>query len=247
MQKNILTEIQELKRVITLLIGVSDLPFEEQFSKPALDKAAKQFQKLNIERGDWVSESDFNKYIKKASYGSGKFIITQFKFTNYFKKGNTHYFNKLSLIELANALKERNIDFERYRELVEDQTKFKKSLTSAAENKKGKRKSFEIEDNLKDITTSPIPPPPAETIRQDLIRLKEDFFKLKFSDYIDIYKNNHAMLKFMYHFEKYLEQGLKKRCKKWCEDFNYANNALEQITNKIEIFIPVAEDDMFEL
>ena len=44
------------------------------------------------------------------------------------------------------------------------------------------------------------------------------------------------MLKYIYHFEKYLEPGLKNRCRKWCEDFNYANHALELITGKKEKF-----------
>ena len=52
MQKELLAEIKELKIAISTLIGTSDLHPEEQFSKEALDKAAKQFQKLSIERGE---------------------------------------------------------------------------------------------------------------------------------------------------------------------------------------------------
>lgn len=51
----------------------------------------------------------------------------------------------------------------------------------------------------------------------------------------------------IYWFEKYLEPGLKKRCKKWCEDFNYANHAIEEVTKKKETFIPVQEEDMIQL
>jgi len=45
------------------------------------------------------------------------------------------------------------------------------------------------------------------------------------------------MLKHVYFFQKYLEPGLKRRCQKWCEDFNYANHALELITGKKEKFV----------
>lgn len=55
------------------------------------------------------------------------------------------------------------------------------------------------------------------------------------------------MMKFIYHFEKYLEPELKKRCKKWCDNFNYANNALEAVTKKNETFKPVKEENMIEL
>jgi 2-keto-4-pentenoate hydratase/2-oxohepta-3-ene-1,7-dioic acid hydratase in catechol pathway len=89
--------------------------------------------------------------------------------------------------------------------------------------------------------------PEASVIREDIKRLKEEFFQYKLSDYIDIYKDNYAMTKFIYHFEKYLEPGLKRRCKKWCDDFNYANHALEEVTKKKEKFIPVKDEDMIQL
>lgn len=50
MEKEILSEIKQLKAAISKLIGTADLPAKEQFSTEALDKAAKQFQKLSIER-----------------------------------------------------------------------------------------------------------------------------------------------------------------------------------------------------
>ena len=55
------------------------------------------------------------------------------------------------------------------------------------------------------------------------------------------------MTKFIYHFEKYLEPVLKRRCKKWCDDFNYANHSLEEVTKKKEKFIPVKDEDMIQL
>ena len=249
MQKELLAEIKELKTAISTLIGTSDLLPEEQFSKEALAKAAKQFQKLSIEKGEWVSDSDITKYIKNAHYRAGVFIIREFNFTNYFKSGRTFFFNKKDLIALAKELKERNVNLGRYMEYIDDQVRFKKSLAIAADNNKGKskKKSFKIPADLKDFNTSPVKMPSADIIREDIKRLKEEFFQYKLSDYVDIYKDNYAMMKHIYWFEKYLEPGLKKRCRKWCEDFNYANHAIEEVTKKKEIFIPVQEEDMIQL
>ena len=53
MQKQILSEIKELKSLLAKIIGTSDLPVEQQFSIEAVDKAAKEYQNLAIERGYW--------------------------------------------------------------------------------------------------------------------------------------------------------------------------------------------------
>lgn len=247
MEKQLMSEIKLLRSVISELIGTSDLPIKQQFSKEALDKAAKDFRNLSIERGDWVSDSDINKYIKNASYRAGKFIIEEFKFTNYFRRGHTLYLNKKSLLALGKELKSRNIDLGRYIEFRDDQDKFQNYLVKAKENKKLKKRPYEIEDDVRDITTSAIPNPSAHRIRDHIKQLKEQFFKESLSDYIDIYKSNYAVLKSMYYFEKYLEPGLKSRCRKWCEDFNYANKALQLVTKKKDTFIPVPEDVMIQL
>ena len=94
MENKLLSEIKELKAAISILIGTSDLHPKDQFSKEALDKAAKQFQKLSIERGEWISDGDIHKYIKKAHYRAGSFIIREFNFTNYFRRGQSYFFNK---------------------------------------------------------------------------------------------------------------------------------------------------------
>lgn len=46
-------------------------------------------------------------------------------------------------------------------------------------------------------------------------------------------------MKFIYPFQKYIDPQIKRRCKKWCDDLNYANHALELITKKKETFIPL--------
>ena len=81
-----------------------------------------------------------------------------------------------------------------------DQEKFKKYLETADQNKGGKKKkkSFEINGDIRDVTTSPAKPPAPELIREDIARLKDEFFANKLSEYIDIYGGNHAMLKTIY-------------------------------------------------
>lgn len=249
MQNELLSEIQGLKAVITRLIGTSDLPPEQQFSREALDKAAKQFQKIIIERGEWVEDRDICRYIKNSSYQAGTFIRQEFGFTNYFKRGHTYYYNKKDLIALGKELKDRNINLGRYIEYIHDLAKFKKNIADAAENKnrKRKKKSFQLPYNLGDITTSPPKMPSATIISEDIKRLKEEFFQHNLSDYIDIYRDTYAMMKSIYHLQKYLDPELKKRSKKWCENFNYANYALEVVTKKKEKFVPFREEDMIQL
>jgi hypothetical protein len=89
--------------------------------------------------------------------------------------------------------------------------------------------------------------PSPEIIKEDLNLLKEEFFHLKLSEYIDIYNENYAMMKYAYYFDKYLNPMLKNRSKKWCQDFNYANEALAIVTGKKEKFVPVKEEDMIQL
>lgn len=249
MQDELLLEIKQLRNALTYILGVSELPEGQQFSKESLDKVAKEFQKLRIERGEWISDSDISKYIKSAGYGAGNFIREKFNFTNYFKYGRTYYYNKSDIIALGKELKERNVSLNRYIEFIESRDRFKKNIEDARRNNKGKHKgkSFKLSSEVRDVQTSPATLPDASVIRNDIKRLKEEFFQNKFGDYVDIYRNYYAMLKHIYFFEKFLEPGLKRRCKKWCDDFNYANNALEMVTKKKEEFIPVKEDDMIQL
>jgi hypothetical protein len=55
------------------------------------------------------------------------------------------------------------------------------------------------------------------------------------------------MVKFVYHFDKYLSPELKKRSRRWCENFNYANDALKLLTKKKDVFVPVKEEEMIQL
>lgn len=109
------------------------------------------------------------------------------------------------------------------------------AATTTPGSRKSKAKPFIFPKGVKNITTTDIPKPDPEIVRQHLAQLKAAFKTAKLTTYIDFYKGTHAMLKYIYHFEKYLEPGLKRRCQKWCEDFNYANHALELITGKREV------------
>ena len=102
MQKQILSELKELRLLISKLIGSSDLPENEQFSPQMLEKAAKEFKKLSIARGEWITKSELYKYFKQAHYGSGKFIRDKFGFANYFKQGKTCFYNKTDIVVPVN-------------------------------------------------------------------------------------------------------------------------------------------------
>lgn len=227
MEPQILKEIQEIRKSLSIIIGSYDLPVDQQFSKDTLDKAAEQFRKMSIERCEWITEYDIHKIIRKAPYICGKFIIEHFHFTHYFVRGRTTYFNRKTLMALNLELKERNINLERYMDLLKDKENFEKLVESTKQ--KGKlKKRFQIPDGLRDIDTRSYPPPSEDIILNHIANLKEELEKLKMTEYIDIYDDNYAMFKFVYHFDRYLEAGLKRRCRKWCDDFNYANNALKE-------------------
>jgi hypothetical protein len=249
MQSQITTELKELKLLLSKLIGSSDLPSKEQFSPQIIDKAAREFKKLSIARGEWITEGELYKYFKDAHYGSGKFIRDKFGFSNYFKQGKTTYYNKTDIVALSKELKQRNVNLTRYMELKQDQENFKKKLADAVSNKKASKlkKSYQLPDDLYDIDTSEPPRPSVELVKEDIKRLEEEFFQHKLGDHVDIYKSNYAMVKFEYSFSKYLNNEIKQRCRKWCENFNYANHALELLTNKKVSFIPIKEEGMIQL
>jgi hypothetical protein len=245
MQKQILSELKELKSILTQLVGTADQPGQDQFSKEALAKASKLFIRMAAQRGEWVKEDELGKYIK-ADWRAGSFIRSEFGFNACIKDGHYYLYNKKALQKLGVELKARNIDLKRYMEYKRSESDFQKKLSANKKSFKGKR-TYEMPSDLKNITTSSPPILDVEIVKKDLERLKAEFFELKMAEYIDIYRGNHAMVKFIYHFEKYIEPQIKRRCKKWCEDFNYANHALELITKKKETFIPIKEEDMIQL
>ncbi len=245
MHAQILSELKGLKSIMAQLIGTAEQPPQDQFSKEALAKASKLFLKMAAQRGEWVKENELYKYIK-ADWKAGSFIRSEFGFNACIKNGRSFLYNKRALQKLGQELKARNIDLSRYMEYRRSDVEFQKKLSA---NKKVtiSKRPYKLPSDLKDITTSPPPTPDVALVKADLENLKNEFFKFKMIEYIDIYRNNHAMVKYVYYFEKYLDPQVKRRCKKWCDDFNYANHALELITKRKEVFIPVKEEDMIQL
>ena len=247
--QEILLEIKELRKVIAQLVGHPDPSIQAPFSSDALNKAAKEFQKLNIERGEWIEEYHIDKYIKKAPYNAGKFIREELGFTSFFKRGSRYYYYRQDLIALATELKNRNIDLGRYIELKEDQARFEKYYKGFFDTtaKKKKRKIYYLPPYFKDIITSPPKLPEVAIVREDLKQLKQEFFEHKLSEYIDIYKGNYAMLKHLYPYRRYIAADILKRARNWCDHFNIANQVLQEITRKKEVFIPVPPEDQIQL
>jgi hypothetical protein len=233
----ILRELQDLKAVLATVIGTADRVGEDRFSTEALNEAAKLFKKMSIERGDWVSEDDLPKYLGPCPWRAGEFIRKEFDFTSWVKKGHGYRYLKKDLEVLGQELKTHNINLERYKEFLDDKAAFDKKAAKQPAAAIPKSKSYAFPKGVKNITTTEIPKPNPELVRQDLAQLKQAFKDGKYEAYIDIYKGTHAMLKHIYYFQKYLEPGLKRRCQKWCEYFNYANRALELITGKKEKFV----------
>ena len=231
MEDKVLSEIKQIRKLLSEIVGTTDLPESQKFSKEAISKAAKEFRKLSIERGKYIPSDEISKIIKHAPWHSGKTIIEKFEFTNYFKRGSTFYFNRQDLIRLNKELKKRNINMGKYCELLNDQEKFRKYVNSIVLPKGRKtRIHFRIPDDLRDIFSKPYSAPTEELVRKEIDTLMEEFKKFDLSEYIDLYYGKtYAMFKYDYSFDRYLKPELKKFCKDWSFKFNYANTALKRI------------------
>ena len=231
MEDKILTEIKQIRKLLSELVGTTDLPVRQKFSKEAIAKAAKEFRKLSIERGEWIPSHDIDKIIKHAHWNSAKIIIENFEFNNYFKRGSTLYFNRKDLIELGKELKKRNINFGKYYELLSDKEKFRKYIQAIILPKGRKtRNHFKIPEGLRDIFSKPYSAPTEELVRKEIETLMEEYKKFDLSEYIDLFeRRTYAMFKYDYSFDRYLKPELKKFCKDWSFKFNYANTALKRI------------------
>jgi len=94
MEDKVLTEVRQIRRLLSEIIGTENKPVKEKFSKEAISKAAKEYRTISIKRGEWLSGSDIRNVIKHAPNYPAKLIIEKFKFTNYFKRGHTLYLNR---------------------------------------------------------------------------------------------------------------------------------------------------------
>ncbi len=187
-EERILAEAKQIKKVSSDLVGTSDKPAIEKYSIEALDKAAKEFRKLSVERGQWIPGSKIDKVIRHAPWYVGKLLIEHFEFSNYFKRGSTYYFNRKDLLELKSELQKRNIDLKKYCELHEDQVKFRKYI-AFIQLPKGKRshQHFRIPENLRDIFSKPYSAPIEELVKNERNVLFEEYNKFDLSEYVDLF------------------------------------------------------------
>lgn len=230
MGDQILEEIRKMWLIIAEFIGSSELQEKDQFSKETLEKAAKEFRKFSIQRKSWVKESDIDKYIKNAPSETGPFIRKYFDFKSYFKQGNDYYYNKRQLLLLRDELKERKVDLSQYIRYSFQKKNFNKLIEAAKGNSKLKKKHFTLPDDIWNIpAASKAQPPPVEKVKEHIELLKQDFLQKSYSDYIDIIRDEFAIVKVMYRVEKYIDPRLLKNCEKWVNDFNYANEALDEL------------------
>ncbi len=57
MENQVIKELQEIKQILARMLGTIDLPANQRFSSEAIDKVAKEFQKMTAERGEWLEAS----------------------------------------------------------------------------------------------------------------------------------------------------------------------------------------------
>ena len=91
-EDKILSELKQLRMLFTVLLGTEDIPVKEKFSRAAIIKAASEFKKMQVDRGEWIASGDVDEIIKHAPYNPAKMLIEEFNFKNYFKRGSTPVF-----------------------------------------------------------------------------------------------------------------------------------------------------------
>ncbi len=226
--EKLFNEMKQLRLLLAKVVGTQDLPKREQFSKEAIKKASLEFRKLQTERGEWIEDYEISKVIRSAGFRSGRFIIEKFGFKNYFKRGHQYFFNRKDLMALNKELKARKIHLGTYMKLEEDKEKFHKFLSELKQGKK-RRPKYKIPEQLENICTQPYNHPPKEKVLKHLDDLMQEFEKDKLVEFIDIFQESYAMVKHIYHFDRYIDPSIRRKCNKWCFEYNYAQNALAEI------------------
>jgi len=181
-EDQILSELKQLKRLFTVMLGTEDLPAKEKFSRTAIVKASIEFKKMQAARGEWVSTGDVDKVIKHAPYNPAKILIEEFQFKNYFKRGSTYYFIRKDLIDLNKELRKRNINLETYSDLLQDKEKFQKYIDSISQPEGSKkRRRFKIPDGLENIFSEPYSPPNEDLVKNEIAALWEEYERFNVS------------------------------------------------------------------
>src|SRR5580658_8020630 len=150
----LLEELQELKSILSIVIGTADRVGEDRFSTEAIQEAAKLFQKMSIERGDWVSEKALEQYLGPCPWSAGAFIRKEFAFTSWVKKGREYRYSKKDLVAFGQELKAHNIDLKRYQEFLDDKAAFDKKAAKAPAATAAKGKTYHFPRGVKNITTT---------------------------------------------------------------------------------------------
>jgi hypothetical protein len=110
------------------------------------------------------------------------------------------------------------------------------------------KKHFVVPDWLRDVCSTPVKLPSRDLVQQDVDTLMQEFRDGKYHEYVDIHKSNYAMMKHIYPYERYLEQGLRRKLSNWCDRFNTACKVLQEITGKkYKVIDPVPAEDQIEL
>jgi len=251
MNKAILSELKLIRAAVVHLAGSSALPEDTQLSPAVLDRAAEDFKRLQIMNGQWLDGHDLREYFKIEDYrhNVGYFIIEHFKFTNYFVYRKSYYFNKTDIVSLRKELKDRRVNLSSYIEFKSEEDQFIKNIQIAFDNKEAnKNMPYWLSDAVQDVEGTEPPIPTVDIVEDDIKRLREEFIKFKLSRYIDLYQGRYAVVKFRYEFRKYFDDDLKKQCKRWCTNFNYALNALGILDEKkAELVKMTYNNDIIEL
>jgi hypothetical protein len=230
MEEQILSEIIEVKKILSRLVGTSDLPKSKQFSTQALNRAAKEFKKLIKTENEWVKQYDLHTYFPDCGDGLGKFIREVFGFSNYFTQGAAIFYSRRDIVALSDELKSRNIELATYIKLRRGEAQLHKGIQTAALRKKakGKKKSYKLEDCLNNIKISDYNFPERVVIQQEIKKLMQQFETNKLGLYINVF-DDFAMSKHGSRMKDYVPEKARKMSRTWCNSFNAAHYALKLI------------------
>lgn len=242
-------QMEELKALILQLLNKPQPQAPDSWSKDKVNASAEKFQQMKKARSEWLKDDDLEKYLPGGDHRSGSFIRKEFEFNNWIKDGYHYLYAKKDIIELGKELKERDVNLEVYMDYTYSQKEFEKKIVALGDKKKVKPgKAYRLLDDVRNFQSEPVPTPDINLIKADLERLQKEFLDGKLGQYVDVFKNSYAMMKSMYWYNKYLDDKIRKTCRKWIDDFNYASNAWQKATNKkSDKFNIVHEDDMLEL
>lgn len=224
--------LNEIKHILSRLVGTQDQPKEKQFSEQALDNAAKAFKKLKRGNSEWVPSTDVSKYIKGAPYNNvGNFIRKEFEFKSFYQKGAGYFYYKKDLIHLSNELAKRNINLSRYMELKAEQERIEKGARDTfalRKEKKAIKNPYKIPDNLRNIAAKPKRLKTAEQLTEELDKLNMEYNTYHLSEYINIFDGSLALPKDDFYFQK-MDSEISKRAKRWFMKFNSIHNELSSL------------------